>query len=63
MDFGLRQRVAAGPLADKKSLRPPGQPQDTLVHQRVVQHQVRGAKTRDCQARQQPGVAGARSDE
>ena len=59
----LRQRMAARALADEEPLRVPRVPQHPLVDERVVQHQIGRAQTRDRLARQQRGIAGPGADE
>ena len=59
----LRQRVPARTFADEEALRPPCEPQDALVDERIVQHEVGPAQPRERLACEQGRVAGPRADE
>ena len=52
---GLRHRVTAGALADEEALRAPREPQDALVDERVVEHEI-GARA----AARSPSASAAR---
>ena len=58
VDLLLRQRVAAGALADEEPLRAPRQREHALVDERVVEHQIGAPQPRHRLARQQRRIAG-----
>ncbi len=63
VDLLLRQDVPALALADKESLRVPRVPQDAVVDEGVIQHEVRCPERRNRLSRQERGIAGAGADE
>ncbi len=63
VDLLLRQDVTALALADEESLRVPRVPQNAVVDEGVVQHEVRCPQRRDRLARQERGIAGAGAHE
>ena len=58
-----RQRVPARALADEEALRPPGDLQDALVDERVVEHQVRGRSRATAVRVRRAGIARTGADQ
>jgi hypothetical protein len=61
--FRLRERVAAGPLADEESLRAPRESQQPLVDERIEEHEIRVPQPCRGTTCNQIGVAGPGTDE
>jgi hypothetical protein len=59
----LRQRMAAGALADEEPLRCARVTEDALVDERVVEHEIGSTQPYDGESRQQSGIARSGADE
>jgi hypothetical protein len=58
VDFVLRQRMTAGALPDKETLGTTSQREDTLIDERIIEHQIRTPQSQERLPRQQLGIAG-----